>query len=313
VVVPVRDRRETDSRDPVVTHIDARPRRTCLSVPASSPKMIERSRALPADQVMLDLEDAVAPDEKDAARSTAIDELERGGWGDRLVSIRINVVGSELGRRDLEALAVGRGRLDSVVVPKVSSAAQVRLIAEALGRRDAGIEAQIEDAAGLAAVEEIAPATERLVALVFGPIDMGASLGIRAFAGDGPEGYSGDVWHYARFRILVSARTAGLAAVDGPSLVLDDLDRVRASAALAAASGYDGKWVIHPSQIDVVNEAFTPTTEELEGALAVLASLDEAAVGGWGAVGAGSIMLDEASRRMAERVVARARAAGMQL
>jgi citrate lyase subunit beta/citryl-CoA lyase len=275
--------------------------------------MIDRSRTLPADQVMLDLEDAVAADQKDAARAAALAELERGGWGDRLVSIRVNAVGSEVGRRDLQALSTTRGRLDTVVVPKVGSAAQVRVVAEALGALDAGIEAQIEDATGLAAVEEIANATERLVALVFGPIDMGASLGIRAFAGDGPEGYPGDVWHHVRFRILVAARAAGLAAVDGPSLVLDDLDRVRASAALAAASGYDGKWVIHPSQVGVVNEVFTPTADELEAALSVLSALEEAAAGGQGAVGAGSIMLDEASRRMAERVVARARAAGMQL
>jgi citrate lyase subunit beta/citryl-CoA lyase len=275
--------------------------------------MIGKSRSLPADQVMLDLEDAVGEDQKDGARRLALEEIGRGGWGDRIVSIRVNAVGTEHGRRDLEALAVTTAHLDTVVVPKVRSPAEVRRIAEALGRReDAGIEAQIEDAAGLTNVEQIASSSERLVSLVFGPIDMGASLGIRAFAGDGAEGYPGDVWHYARFRILVAARAAGLAAVDGPSLVLDEPERVRASAALAAAAGYDGKWVIHPSQIDVVNDAFTPSPDQLEEALAVLTALDDAAVvRGRGAVAAGSLMLDEASRRMAERIVARARAAGL--
>jgi citrate lyase subunit beta/citryl-CoA lyase len=199
-----------------------------------------------------------------------------------------------------------------VVVPKVGSAEEVRDVVEALGPRDAGVEAQIEDARGLAAVEEIARASGRLVTLVFGPVDLAASLGIRAFAGDGPDGYPGDVWHYARFRILVAARAAGVFAVDGPILVLDDPERVRASAALAAATGYDGKWVIHPSQIDPVNEAFTPGREELDAALAVLGALDDAAEHeGRGAVGIGALMLDEASRRVAQRIVDRGRAAGL--
>jgi citrate lyase subunit beta/citryl-CoA lyase len=294
------------------TSSDPRPRRTCLSVPGSSPKMIAKTRSLPADQVMIDLEDAVSARQKDAARETALAELDRGGWGERIVSIRVNPVGTGSGQRDVAELAKSRGRFDTVVVPKVRSSDQVRLVAEALGGREAGIEAQIEDAAGLVEVERIAGASDRLLALVFGPIDMGASLGIRAFSGDGPEEYPGDVWHYVRFRILVAARANGLAAIDGPSLILDDLDRVRASAALAAASGFDGKWVIHPSQIDVVNQAFTPTNEDLDRAVATLAALDEAAAtDGRGAVGTGSLMLDEASRRMAERIVARGRAAGL--
>lgn len=268
--------------------------------------MLDKSRGLAADQVMIDLEDSVAPDAKDDARARAIAELTQGGWGDRMVSLRVNPPGSEAGRRDLDVLAAAVPTVDTIVVPKVGSTDDLLAVRTALGARpDVGLEALVETAGGLANVESIASA-DGLVALVFGPLDLAASLGVPAFDGDRADGYPGDLWHAARFRILVAARAAGVVAIDGPLPVLDDPERLRAAAELAAAMGYDGKWVIHPRQIEVVNAAFTPTREAFDRALAVLGVLD-----GAGAVGLDGLMVDEATRRVAERVVARGRAAGL--
>jgi citrate lyase subunit beta/citryl-CoA lyase len=282
----------------------ARPRRTCLSVPASSPKMLAKSRELDADQVMLDLEDSVAGADKDEARQNAVAELERGGWGERIVSVRVNGVGTAAGSLDLSALARVAGSIDTVIVPKVETAEQVRSVGSAVG--GAGLEALIETARGLASVEEIATATDRLVALVFGPIDMAASLGVPTLD-DRPPNEGVDVWHYARMRILVAARSVGAFAIDGPVVALDDDARVRSSAVLARTYGYDGKWVVHPSQIPIVNEAFTPAEAEVQAAQAIVDALD-ADPHGRGAVGVDGAMIDEASRRAAERILARARA-----
>jgi citrate lyase beta subunit len=271
--------------------------------------MVAKSRELDADQVMLDLEDSVAATDKDEARRNAVAELERGGWGERIVSVRVNGVGTAAGALDLSALARVAGSIDTVIVPKVETAEQMRSVGSAVG--GAGLEALIETARGLASVEEIAAATDRLVALVFGPIDMAASLGVptlddrspRADA-DAPEVI--DVWHYARMRILVAARSVGAFAIDGPVVALDDDARVRSSASLARSCGYDGKWVVHPSQIPIVNEAFTPTEAEIQAAQAIVDALD-ADPHGRGAVGIDGAMIDEASRRAAERILARTR------
>jgi len=184
----------------------------------------------------------------------------------------------------------------------------VRSVGSAVG--GAGLEALIETARGLASVEEIATATDRLVALVFGPIDMAASLGVPTLDDRPPGGADAaegaDVWHYARMRILVAARSVGAFAIDGPVVVLDDEARVRSSATLARTYGYDGKWVVHPSQIPIVNEAFTPTGSEVQAAQAIVDALD-ADPHGRGAVGIDGAMIDEGSRRAAERILARAR------
>jgi citrate lyase beta subunit len=267
--------------------------------------MIAKSRQLDADQVMLDLEDSVAAADKDEARHTAVAELERGGWGERIVSIRVNAIGTEAGDRDLEAVASVSASIDTVVVPKAEALEHIRVVADAIP--NVGIEALIETARGLVDVEAIASATDRVEALVFGPIDLAASLGVPALDDRPAEG--GDVWHYARMRILVAARAVGAFAIDGPVVALEDEERVRSSAALARAHGYDGKWVIHPSQIPIVNEVFSPTEAEIRAAQEVLGALrgDPA---GRGAVVMDGAMIDEASRRAAERVLARARGAG---
>jgi citrate lyase subunit beta/citryl-CoA lyase len=268
--------------------------------------MLARSRELDADQVMLDLEDSVAAAAKDEARATAVAELERGGWGRRIVSVRVNAVGSDAGVRDLEALAPLRGSIDTVVVPKVESPEQVRAVAAAVA--DVRLEVLIETARGLANVEGIAAASGRVEALVFGPIDMAASLGVPALDDRGPD-HPDDVWLYARMRILVAARAVGAFAVDGPVVALGDDERLRSAAERARACGYDGKWVVHPSQIPIVNEVFTPTEAEVSAARAVIAAL-EADAEGRGALRLEGAMIDEASRRAAERILARARAAG---
>jgi len=267
--------------------------------------MLAKSRELDADQVMLDLEDSVAAADKDEARQNAVAELERGGWGERIVSVRVNGVGTAAGSLDLSAMARVAGSIDTVIVPKVETAEQVRSVGSAVG--GAGLEALIETARGLASVEEIATATDRLVALVFGPIDMAASLGVPTLD-DRPPDEGVDVWHYARMRILVAARSVGAFAIDGPVVALDHDARVRSSAVLARTYGYDGKWVVHPSQIPIVNEAFTPTEAEVQAAQAIVDALD-ADPHGRGAVGVDGAMIDEASRRAAERILARARTA----
>jgi citrate lyase subunit beta/citryl-CoA lyase len=274
--------------------------------------MIEKSRALTADQVMLDLEDAVAPSTREEARLQVLEELARAGWGDRVVSVRVNPPTSELGRRDLRAIADAGVAVDSIVLPKVSSPEDVRAAHGILEQRpDIGLEVLIESAAGLAAVESIALATDRLEALVFGPVDLAASLGIPYWGGSNPPEYPGDIWHYARFRLLVAARAAGVLAIDGPLTVLNDPVLLESSCQLAASVGFDGKWVIHPSQIDVANRVFTPTRADLEAALAVLSNLGLSADQGRGAIERAGMMLDEASRLVAERTVARGRAAGL--
>jgi citrate lyase subunit beta / citryl-CoA lyase len=265
--------------------------------------MVAKSRELDADQVMLDLEDSVAAADKDEARRNAVAELERGGWGERIVSVRVNGVGTAAGSLDLQAMARVAGSIDTVIVPKVETAEQVRSVGSAVG--GAGLEALIETARGLANVEEIAAATDRLVALVFGPIDMAASLGVPTLDDRPPDGV--DVWHYARMRILVAARSVGAFAIDGPVVALDDEARVRSSAALARTYGYDGKWVVHPSQIATVNEVFTPSEAEVHAAQAIVDALEADPVGR-GAIGIDGAMIDEASRRAADRILARARA-----
>jgi citrate lyase subunit beta/citryl-CoA lyase len=176
-----------------------------------------------------------------------------------------------------------------------------------------GIEVQIEDAAGLSRVEAIAVASPRLVALVYGPGDFMASVGMRSLdIGGQPSGYGFDAHHYTLMRLLVAARAAGLQAIDGPYGRIQDLDGLRAAAGSVAALGFDGKWVLHPSQVDVVNDAFTPSAEEYSRAVAILDAYEKATSSdGRGAVMLGDEMIDEASRKMALRMAVLGQAAGL--
>jgi len=249
-----------------------RVRRSCLAVPASSERFIEKAHGLPADEVFLDLEDAVAPAAKAQARANAAAAV-AGNWGGRVLAVRVNDASSQWAHRDV-----------------------------------------IEDAGGLAAVNAIAAASPRLDALVFGPADFMASVGIRSLdVGGQPSGYAGgDVYHYALMRILIAARARGLQAIDGPYLKVRDTDGFRRSAASAAALGYDGKWVLHPDQIDAANEAFAPSPADFARATRIIEAYAHATgVEARGAVMLGDEMIDEASHKMARAIVAKGRAAGL--
>ena len=308
-----------------------RARRSCLAVPASSERFLAKARDLPADEVFLDLEDAVAPAAKEAARRNAVAALTSGSWRAGVRAVRINDATTPWAYRDVIEVAEGApGDVDVIVLPKVTSPSHVtwldllltqieQVTAGRDGRpgarpaRRIGIEAQIEDARGLAAVDAIAAASGRLEALVFGPADFMASLGMRSLdVGARPPGYAGDAFGYALMRILVAARAHGLQAIDGPYLKIRDVDGFRRAAASAAALGYDGKWVLHPGQIDAANEVFAPGQADYDRAEQMLDAYEHATtVDQRGAVMLGDEMIDEASRKMAAGLAAKGRAAGL--
>jgi citrate lyase subunit beta / citryl-CoA lyase len=301
-----------------------RARRSCLSVPGSSPKFLAKARSLNADQVLLDLEDSVAPDAKADARAAVAEALAAGGWDGKVAAVRVNGVTTQWAYRDVIDIAERAGRhLDTIVLPKVTGPQQVAWLDLLLGQIEQatdlppggiGIEAQIEDARGLAEVDQIAGASPRLQALVFGPADFMASVGMRSLEiGAQPAGYAGgDAFHYPLLKILVAARAHGLQAIDGPYAAIADADGLGASAASAAALGYDGKWVIHPGQIEIVNAAFSPGQAEYDRAELILEAYEYyTSVESRGAVSLDGEMIDEASRKLALVAAARGRAAGL--
>jgi citrate lyase subunit beta/citryl-CoA lyase len=301
-----------------------RPRRSCLSVPASSERFIAKARDLPADEVFLDLEDAVAPGTKDEARGNAVAALTSGTWRAGIRGVRVNDATTPWAYRDVVALAEGAGdALDVIVLPKVTEPGHIvwldlllTQIERAIGRDGdpIGIDAQIEDAAGLAGVEAIAAASGRLESLVFGPADFMASIGMPSLSvGQADSGYTGDAFYYPLMRILVAARAHGLQAIDGPYVKVRDVDGFRRAAGSVAALGFDGKWVLHPDQIAAANETFTPRQADYEHAELVLDAYDHATtVDQRGAVMLNDEMIDEAMRKMALRVALKGRAAGLE-
>jgi citrate lyase subunit beta/citryl-CoA lyase len=299
-----------------------RPRRSCLSVPGSSPKMLAKGPSLPADEVFMDLEDSVAPLAKEEARGNVIQALKDGDWTGKTVVVRVNAVDTKWCYRDVIEVVENAGEhLDCIMVPKVEYATDVtfvddllRMIEDTTGlEKQIGLEVQIETATGLTNIDEIAEASDRTETLIFGPADMSASLGLPALTAGLPmPNYPGDHWHHVLSRILIAARNAGLQAIDGPYLVIKDLEGFKEMALRARALGYDGKWALHPGQVDVLNDVFSPTQEEFEKAAAILEAYAHATdVELKGAVMFGDEMIDEASRKMAERLAARGRAAGM--
>ncbi|HJP66876.1 MAG TPA: CoA ester lyase, partial [Actinomycetota bacterium] len=257
-----------------------RPRRSCLSVPGSSPKMLGKSSGLPADEVFMDLEDSVAPGAKEEARGNIIQALKEGDWTGKTVVVRVNGVYTRWCHRDvIEIVENAWQYLDCLMIPKVEYASDVQFVSTLLDQieetvgidKRIGLEVQIETATGITNIDEIATASDRAETLIFGPADMSASLGLPTVTAGLPmPGYPGDHWHFILMRILVAARNAGLQAIDGPYLVIKDLDGFREMALRARALGYDGKWALHPGQIDVLNEVFTPTQDEFEKAEAML-------------------------------------------
>src|SRR5919106_1336740 len=286
--------------------------------------MLSKSPTLPADEIFMDLEDSVAPLAKEDARHNVIDALKNNDWGAKTVVVRVNSIDTQWAADDLKTVVEGAGRfIDCIMIPKVQHAHEVLFVDHMLRMIETntgldqriGLEIQIETATGLKNINEIAHASDRAETLIFGPADMSASLGLPTVTAGLPmPGYPGDHWHHVLVTILIAARNAGLQVIDGPYLVIKDLDGFREMALRSRALGYDGKWALHPGQIDVLNEVFTPTQDEFDKADAVLEAYRHATdVEGVGAVMFGNEMIDEASRKMAEQLAARGRAAGLEV
>ena len=292
--------------------------RSQLLVPASNWRMIENAARAPADAVCIDLEDAVAPGEKEASRANVIRAFTELDFGPRLRLFRINGLDTPYAYRDLiEVVEAAGDRLDLVVVPKVGRRDDVSFVEILLGQIEAhcgfarpiGIEAQIESAGGLVRADEIAAASPRLEALVFGQGDLAASLRMPLDSiGEFDENdrvYPGHRWGYAMGRIVIAARAAGVRCLDGSFAGIRDPQGFAQACEIARVLGFDGKWCIHPSQIEGANRIFAPPAAQVAWARRVLAALNEAERAGRGAIALDGRMLDAASVRMARDLVAR--------
>ena len=302
--------------------------RSELAVPGSNKRMLEKAPDAGADIVFLDLEDAVAPDDKEQARRNIIEALETYDWSRCAVSIRINGLDTHYAYRDLVDVVEACGdRLDTILIPKVGCAADVYFVATLLSQIEAykgfkpiNIHVLIETAMGMANVEEIARCCpERMEAMVFGVADYAASVRARTtnIGGANPDYgmltdpdqdgrrqfHWGDQWHFGISRMVAACRAFGLRPIDGPFGDFNDAEGFRAAAQRAAALGCEGKWAIHPSQIALANEIFTPTEKEVTRAYRILEAMEQAAKEGKGAVSLDGRLIDAASIRMAENVV----------
>ena len=294
--------------------------RSELAVPGSNPALFEKAAASDVDYVFLDLEDAVAPGDKVQARLNVIEGLRDIDWRGlgKTISVRINGIDTHYMYRDVVDVVEQAGEhLDTILIPKVGVAADVYMvdamvsqIEEACGLTEKiGIEALIETTLGMANVESVAVSSPRLEAMHFGVADYAVSCRARTtnIGGLNPD-YPGDQWHQALSRMLVACRAYGLRPIDGPFGDFNDPDGYIDGARRAAALGYEGKWAIHPSQVALANEVFSPPVAEVDRAHRILVALEEAAAEGRGAAQLDGRMIDAASARMAENVVAQAAA-----
>ncbi|HEX6711080.1 MAG TPA: CoA ester lyase [Rubrobacter sp.] len=291
--------------------------RSLLAVPANRRKMAEKALASDADAVFLDLEDAVAPDNKADAREDLVRALKELDWRDRPRLYRANALDTLYFYRDLiQVIEEAGNALDAVMVPKVNRPEDLHAVsillsqlemATDLERGKIKLEAQIESAEGLIYADAIARATPRLEALHFGPGDFAASLRIPQISigvmDEWDEAYPGHRFHYAMQRIAVAARAAGLRVLDGPVADYSDEEGLHRSCLVARSLGFDGKWCIHPAQIAVVNEVFSPTDREVEWAEKVVAAYEEANASGSGSVSVDGQMVDAASIKMARNTL----------
>ena len=309
-----------------MTTTRTRARRSCMAVPGSNQKFIDKARTLPVDQFFLDLEDAVAPLAKPDARKNIVAALNDGDWGGRTRVVRVNDLTTPWTYRDVTEVVEGAGaNLDAIMLPKVQTAEQIvaldllmTQIEKAMGYPVGriSIEAQIENALGLINVNAIASASPRVESIIFGPADFMASINMKSLVvGEQPPGYDvGDAYHHILMSILMAARAHGKQAIDGPYLQIKDVDGYRRVAGRAAALGFDGKWVLHPGQIEAANETFSPSQADYDHAENILDAYDwftSEAGGKRGAAMLGDEMIDEASRKMALVISGKGRAAGM--
>jgi len=289
--------------------------RSELAVPGSNPGMFEKAADSNADYVFLDLEDAVSPADKLQARNNIIEALHDIDWRARgkTISLRINSLDTHYMYRDVVDVVEQAGdRLDTILIPKVGVAADVYMVDAMLTQIETakgydnriGIEALIEITLGMANVDAIATSSSRMEAMHFGVADYAASCRARTtnIGGLNPD-YPGDQWHHGLSRMLVACRAYGLRAIDGPFGDFNDADGYLDAARRAAAMGYEGKWAIHPSQIDLANDVYSPPAAEVDRAQRILVALDEAAAQGKGAAQLDGRMIDAASARMAENIV----------
>lgn len=293
-----------------------KPRRSNLSVPGHLKKMHGKASESAADVVMLDLEDSVPVTEKSVARSQVVESLLGFDWSEKTVTVRINSLDTPFAYRDLLEVAENAGHvIDAIVIPKVNVAADIffadRLLAgiemEKKLDRQIGIEASIETAEGLRNASAITAASERVLSLVFGIADYSASIGARlvSISGHGEkeeELYPGHRWHFAISNMVMHAKTYGRQAIDAPYGNFKDLEGLRRSAVMACALGCDGKWAIHPTQIEVINEVFTPSTADIALAAKVIAADQQAKNEGKGAIAVEGRMVDQATVRLAKKL-----------
>ncbi len=304
----------------------ARLRRSELSSPGSSTKMIGKAAASDADLAFLDLEDAVAPIAKESSRANIIAGFNELDWGSTVRAYRINGVHTRWCHDDIIEVVTGAGgNIDVIIVPKVKSPRDVWFVDDLLTQLESklgleqggiGLEVLIEETEALACVEAIAASTPRLEALILGLGDLSASQGTRAahIGGGGSSGdlaYPGDMWHYARNRTIVAARANGLDAVDGPLGNIADPDRYRRDATWVSTLGAVGKWCIHPSQVAIANEVFAPTQAEIKRASEAVNAVREAEDQGLGAANLNGVMVDAATARIFETVLDRAARCGL--
>ena len=288
--------------------------------------MIDKAKGLNTDQVFLDIEDAVAPLAKPDARKNIVAALNEGGWGEKVRTVRVNDWTTQWTYTDVVTVVEGAGEnLDCIMLPKVQSAEQVVALDLLLTQIEKstglevgriGIEAQIENARGLIEVDAIAKASQRIETIIFGPADFMASINMKSLVvGEQPPGYDvGDAYHHILMSILRAARANDTQAIDGPYLQIRDVEGFRRVAGRSAALGLDGKWVLHPGQLDAANEIYSPRQDDYEQAEDILDAYDwytSEAGGKRGAAMLGDEMIDEASRKMALVVAGKGRAAGM--
>jgi len=294
-------------------------RRVQLATPASSEKMSAKAAASAADHVFLDLEDAVAPSAKVSARAMAVTALRTLDWGKKTRCVRINDLGTQYAYEDIITLVEGaREHLDTIMVPKVTSASDVHFVATLLNQiemkigltKPIGIEVLIEEVKGLQNIDAICNAHPRLECAIFGMGDYSASQGIDIRSG-GDNDYPGDIWYYPRFRLALAARAAGIDPVDGPYGNFRNVEVYREEARRAMIVGCVGKWAIHPLQIDIALDVFTPKRAAVDLARRLASEYAKAEAAGLGAVSIDGAMVDVATVRMLKNTIDKADLIGM--
>ena len=297
-----------------------RSRRVQLAVPGSSEKMLSKAAQSDADHVFLDLEDAVAPKEKVAARDKIVNALNTLDWTGKVRCVRINDLGTQWAYEDIIAIMEGAHRnLDTIMLPKARTASDVQFVATLLHQielklgvdRKIGIEVLIEEVEGMMNVEEIAFSTPRLEAMIFGVGDYSASQGIDPAILSGTSGYPGDPWHYGRWKIAIAARAAGVDAIDGPFPDFRNIELYETQCREGLQLGFSGKWAIHPAQIAPALRVYTPDQKTVDRARRMVKLYEEAYEQGLGAVSMDGEMVDAATVRMVQEILRRADAAGM--